>query len=429
MFHKVELLGDGSSVPGGGGDNNAVVADLGIDGIENAVEIGRGGFAAVYMADQPRFRRKVAVKVLFADALDDQSRRRFERECESMGTLSSHPAIVTLYDAGFTSDDRPYLVMMFLEGGSLADRLDRAGRIEWNEVRDIGVRLAEALDAAHRSGIIHRDVKPDNVLVSEFGNVELSDFGIARITGATQTATGVISATVVHAAPEVLEGEPPTAASDIYSLGSTLYELMSGTPAFVRTTDQSITPLLRRILLDDLPDLRPAGVPDAMASTIERMMARAPADRYSNGAEVAGALRGLAVVPAAADATEHTSHTCHPNGRRAGPGADKRRGAASSSAWCDVGYPTSRSAQTRHCDRRCRRGSCRGRRRRRDHDTRHERSAGDRGCRAGIGLNRGRAAIVDTASYHHAGGSDHPATANHGCHCRHDVPAIVGANP
>ncbi|MEZ5144953.1 MAG: serine/threonine-protein kinase [Acidimicrobiales bacterium] len=297
--------------------------DLGIEGLEGATEIGVGGFATVYMAQQPAFRRTVAVKVLAALNLDDVARERFERECQAMGSLSEHPNIVTVYGAGFTGSSRPYLVMAYLPGGSLAQRLKASGPLPWQETTLIGVHLAGALETAHRAGIIHRDIKPGNVLMSPYGDAQLTDFGIARISGGHETRSGVVTASMSHAPPEVLDGQRPDRQADVYSLGSTLYELLAGRPAFEAEGDESMVPMLRRILTEPPPDLRPRGVPDAVCRVVEQAMAKEPAERQASAVELGRQLQaaraslglegGKLTVPAdarveqAADAGEHIS--------------------------------------------------------------------------------------------------------------------------
>ena len=252
--------------------------DLGISGIEDAVPVGQGGFAVVYRAQQPAFGRTVAVKVLTVAELDDRSRDRFERECQAMGRLSDHPGIVTVYEAGFTQLGRPYLVMAFVEGGTLDDRINREGAANPEEVTRMGVTLAGALETAHHADVIHRDIKPGNVLLSGYGP-QLSDFGIARIAGGPETRSGVVTASIAHAPPEILDGKRPTVAADVYSLGSTLYVFAAGAPAFVKDTDESILPLMLRIHTEPVPDLRERGMPGELANVIERSMAKDPAER------------------------------------------------------------------------------------------------------------------------------------------------------
>jgi len=251
---------------------------LDIAGLDDAVEIGEGGFATVYRAFQPAFHRTVAVKVITNVNLDDAARQRFERECQTMGSLAEHPNIVTIYGAGFTDLGRPYLVMAFLPGGSLQDRIDAAGHLGWEETTLYAVHLAGALETAHRAQIIHRDIKPGNVMMSQYGEAQLTDFGIARVSGGHETRSGALAVSLAHAPPEVLDGKRPTASGDVYSLGSTVFETLAGRPAF-EGEDNSLRVLLRRILKDPVPDLRPRGIPNEICEVIERSMAKNPEDR------------------------------------------------------------------------------------------------------------------------------------------------------
>ena len=237
----------------------------------------------MFKARQPRFGRTVAVKVLDPGA-DPLSVQRFERECEAMGMLSSHPNIVTIFDAGVADDGKPFLIMEFMPDGSLDDRLASDGPMRWDEVADVGVKLAGALHTAHEASVLHRDVKPANVLRSPFGEPCLSDFGLARFGDQAKT-TGVVTATLLHAPPEILAGRPATPRSDVYSLGSSLFTLLVGDAPFWQPTDESMLPLLARIADEPVPDLRPRGVPDALASAIEAALAKDPAARPGSAAD------------------------------------------------------------------------------------------------------------------------------------------------
>lgn len=276
-------------------------ADLEIRGYTNPVPIGRGGFAVVYRAWQASFHRDVAIKVIDI-ALDAMSAGRFERECLAIGALSGHPNIVTVHEMGLTTDGRPFIVMEYLNGGTLADQIVDSP-MPVARVTSVGVALAGALASAHAAGVLHRDVKPENVLVSRFGETKLGDFGIARVEGRTETRTGSITASLAHAAPEVLAGQRPSVASDLYSLGSTLFTLVSGAAAFVRDTDESFLPLVTRVASEPVPDLRPAGVPDAVCRVIEQSMAKDPVERQTSAADLGRQLQaaqaeaGIPVTP------------------------------------------------------------------------------------------------------------------------------------
>jgi len=264
---------------------------MGIGGYEGATLIGEGGFASVYRARQPAFDRLVALKVLSKVQLDQRALRQFDRERAAIGSLSGHPNIVTVYEAGMTEGGLPYLAMEYLPNGSLADRVFREGPLPWPEVAHIGVRLAGALASAHESGILHRDVKPENVLMSNFGEPQLTDFGIARVLSAPETRTVDQAVSVAHAAPEVLNGERFSRQSDIYSLGSTLFTLLWGRPPFLRDDDELLLPLLVRITTVPPPDLRGRGVPEAMCELLERAMAKDPGGRPASALELAAELR------------------------------------------------------------------------------------------------------------------------------------------
>jgi len=260
-----------------------------VEGYDGLVEVGRGGFGVVYRAEQTEFRRTVALKVL-TGTVDASVRRRFERECQALGSLSDHPNIVTVYAAGFTVDGRPYLAMEFLPGGSLGERLGGSG-LPWAEATAIGVKIAGALQRAHDQGVLHRDVKPDNILISGYGEPKLADFGIARLHGGYETRTGIITATFAHAAPELLEGGSPTAASDVYSLTSTLYALITGQPPFVTDADDALPAVITRIATAPPPDLRDRGVPDAVCRALEHGLAKDPSQRTRSARELGEELR------------------------------------------------------------------------------------------------------------------------------------------
>ena len=141
------------------------------------------------------------------------------------------------------------------------------------------VKVAGALDAAHEAGVLHRDIKPENILVSQYGEPKLGDFGIARIEGANQTRSGVITATMAHAPPEIVEGKRPTEASDVYSLASTLYTMIAGDGPFSDGEETSIVTMISRIVTRPVPDLRARGVPDPVCAVLEQGLAKDPAAR------------------------------------------------------------------------------------------------------------------------------------------------------
>jgi hypothetical protein len=164
-------------------------------------------------------------------------------------------------------------------------------------VVELGRGLADALAAAHEAGVLHRDVKPANVMRTPHGTYQLADFGLARFVDATQTMGRSVLATVAYAAPEILDGKPATAASDVYSLGATLHAALRGRPPFESGPDDAPIAVAVRVLTTQPPDLRLSGVPSALAEVVERAMAREPGDRYSSAAELRGALSALDLGP------------------------------------------------------------------------------------------------------------------------------------
>jgi hypothetical protein len=172
----------------------------------------------------------------------------------------------------------------------------RSGPLPPAEVADLGAQLAGALAAAHDAGVLHRDVKPDNVMLSGYGQPQLTDFGIARLLDATTTMTRTIHATVAYAAPEVLLGRPATAAADVYGLGATLHACLAGAPPFPSTEHDNVVSLVSRITTQPPPDLRPLGVPDALASVIEQALAKDPSERIPDAPELRRRLEAAAAV-------------------------------------------------------------------------------------------------------------------------------------
>lgn len=262
-----------------------------VPGIEDARLVGRGGFGSVFSATQSQLGRRVAVKLLDLRP-DVEIARVFRREAVALGQLSTHPNVVSLYSADITEDGHPYFIMEYAPAGSLADRLAQSGVLPWQEVRDIGVAMCDALTAAHSRGIHHRDVKPDNILVSEHGTPLLSDFGIATIAGRTQTQSRNISASLAHASPEQVGGGTITDQSDIYSLGSTMYQLLTGRAAFVDGETDDIMAIVGRLATNPPPPL-PGTVPVAMSDAIMAAMEKQADDRPASCAEFADMLRSV----------------------------------------------------------------------------------------------------------------------------------------
>ncbi|GAA4472004.1 hypothetical protein GCM10023094_03590 [Rhodococcus olei] len=252
--------------------------ELRSSGFDDAEEIGRGGFGVVYRCNQSVLERTVAVKVLTAE-WDEENRERFLREQRAMGRLTGHPNIAGVLQVGTTDSGRPFLVMPYYPQGSLDARIRRHGPLTAEEMLRLGVKMAGALATAHRAGILHRDVKPANILITDFGEPALTDFGIAHVTGGFETATGTVTGSPAFTAPEVLGGDPATTAADVYGLGATLFAALTGHAAFERRSGEQVVAQFLRITTAPVPDLRETGIDDEMAEVIEHAMARTPQER------------------------------------------------------------------------------------------------------------------------------------------------------
>jgi class 3 adenylate cyclase len=269
-----ELAGSVSARHAVGG----VVAELAVAGFVDAVEVGRGGFGVVYRCRQVGLGRSVAVKVLTVELEDN--RARFVREQQAMAQLTGHPNIVSVLQVGEIASGQPFLVMPYCGQGSVRDRIAQLEVLGVDEVLRVGVKMAAALASAHRLGIVHRDVKPANVLLTDYGQPALCDFGIAHTAGREfRTATGFFIGSPAFTAPEIIGGDPPSPASDVYGLGATLFCGLTGHAAFERRYGEEIIAQFARIAQQPLPDLRDHQVPDDVATIVERAMARNPQDR------------------------------------------------------------------------------------------------------------------------------------------------------
>jgi len=241
-------------------------------------ELGRGGMASVYLGRDTELDRLVALKVLSeALAADDAFRQRFEREARLAARLS-HPNLVGVYDVG-EDEGRPFIVLEYVEGENLAELLSRRGRLAPDEARGLALQAARALAHVHEAGLVHRDVKPQNLILRGDGMLKLADFGIARAAEATAlTQAGTILGTAAYLAPEQALGEEVTAAADVYSLGAVLYELVTGQPPFEIETLAELAEKQRRMEIAPPGDLAPAVAPD-LENVVMRCLARDPAYR------------------------------------------------------------------------------------------------------------------------------------------------------
>jgi len=259
-----------------------------VPGYRDLELIGRGGFAAVYRAHDDARNRTVAIKVLTLGLDDPVGRSLFDREAKGAGSLSDHPHIVTLYDSGFLADGRPYLVMEHCPHGSVRVAADEPASLE--EVLELGVKLAGALATAHARGILHRDVKPENVLVTQYHEPALCDFGIASMADRGD-ATTLHAMTPTYAAPEVLDLGKASEASDLYSLGATLYRLLAGRPPFGSATTDGLHRFLTNVVAEPLPPIGRDDVPAVVEDLLRSCMAKSPADRPASAEQLGRSLQ------------------------------------------------------------------------------------------------------------------------------------------
>jgi eukaryotic-like serine/threonine-protein kinase len=251
--------------------------------------LGHGGMGTVRDATDRRLGRRVAVKILRADLAEQpRARRRFETEAHAAARLA-HPNVVTVFDSG-EDEGIPFLVMERLPGRTLADEL-AAGPLSLERGREVTLEVLSALAAAHDAGIIHRDIKPGNVLLTEAGHVKVSDFGIAKtVDDLDQTQTAELVATPGYLAPERLAGEPASQRSDLYSVGVLLYEALGGRRPFERDTPLAMMLAIERGEALPLSSLRPA-LPPEIVAVVERAMSVDPARRFDSAEAMAAALQ------------------------------------------------------------------------------------------------------------------------------------------
>lgn len=248
--------------------------------------IARGGMADVYLAQDQLLDRPVALKVLFAElSVDPSFVERFRREAQNAAKLS-HPNIVSVYDWG-EDDNTYYIVMEYIGGQSLSALLREEGSLPAGRAAQIGAEVASALSFAHRNGVVHRDVKPGNVLIDERGVVKVTDFGIARARNTTEnlTQTGAVMGTATYFSPEQAQGLPVDQRSDVYSLGVVLYEMIAGKAPF--SGDNPVTIALQHVREVPVPlrTLKPNTAP-AFAAIADQAMAKAPAARYATAEDL-----------------------------------------------------------------------------------------------------------------------------------------------
>jgi tRNA A-37 threonylcarbamoyl transferase component Bud32 len=271
--------------------------------------LGVGGMAQVYLAHDEVLDRDVALKVLREQYADDEDFvERFRREAKNAAALN-HPNIVQVYDQGRASDSTYYMAMEYVPGGTLKERVKGKGPLDSGEAAGVASRVAEALALAHGRGIVHRDIKPQNVMLTASGEAKVADFGIARAASSkTMTETNLVLGTSAYMSPEQVRGERAGPASDLYSLGVVLYEMLTGELPY--TADDPIATAMKH--LDEPPrhprEANPA-VPEALDALTAKLLAKRPEDRYAGAVELAEDLRRIrdGLPPLAAGPGESTT--------------------------------------------------------------------------------------------------------------------------
>ncbi|MDQ3965389.1 MAG: protein kinase [Actinomycetota bacterium] len=270
--------------------------------------LGSGGMAEVYLAHDEVLDRDVALKILRHQyAEDEQFVERFRREARSAAGLS-HPNIVSIYDQGRSEDGAYYIAMEYVPRGTLKECISRYGALDPDAAAGVALQIADALQAAHEKGVIHRDIKPQNVLVTRTGDVKVTDFGIARAASSTVTATSAVLGTAGYMSPEQAMGKPVRPQSDLYSLGVVLYEMLTGELPY--SAENPVALSMKHV---NEPPRSPRKVnpeiPEALDALTVELLAKNPEDRYASAAELIDDLERVrsGLPPAAAQKTEKTT--------------------------------------------------------------------------------------------------------------------------
>ena len=266
-------------------------------------ELGKGAMGIVYKAFDPQIDREVALKILRKDRLtDDEFARRFFKEAKAIGRLS-HPNIVTVYDVG-QDHGTIYIAMEFLEGRPLDEAIKKDG-LKITDIGSIGVQIAEALDYAHKKGVIHRDIKPSNIILNPDGRIKITDFGVAQIEDLLtlhQTQAGAIIGTPVYMPPEQVNGQPVDGRSDLYALGVILYELLTGAKPF---TGENFAAIFASVInhTPDEPVKIVSDISKFQSDLIMKSISKEPDRRFQTGREMAAALKATFMESQAAESS------------------------------------------------------------------------------------------------------------------------------
>jgi eukaryotic-like serine/threonine-protein kinase len=253
--------------------------------------LGSGGMANVYLAHDEVLDRDVALKVLREQfAQDDEFVERFKREAQNAAALS-HPNIVQVYDRGKAGNDASYIAMEYVPGGTLKERISWGGPLDPGVAASIALQIAEALNAAHERGVIHRDIKPQNVILTSTGDAKVADFGIARAASATTISQrSVVLGTASYMSPEQAMGEPVGPASDLYSLGVVLYEMLTGELPYTAESPVAVSMKHLNEPLHPPREVNPR-IPEDLDALVVKLLAKDPEDRYASATELVEDLR------------------------------------------------------------------------------------------------------------------------------------------
>jgi serine/threonine-protein kinase PknK len=255
-------------------------------------ELGGSAVATVYRATEVDTGRPVALKILKVDAVQPPLLDSFNHEMQTLARVSDHPNIVTLYRSLTTADGRPALVLELCRE-SLAQQLQVSGPLSARQVTRIGIKVAGALETAHRCGFLHRDMKPQNILVTQFGEPALSDFGVGALEASAWASAGSFGFTTLHAAPEMLEGHDLSPATDVYGLASTMYQLLTGSAPFASFENEPPASVILRIIRDPVRPLRAAEIPIGLSDVLDGALAKDAQQRPVSALAFADALAGV----------------------------------------------------------------------------------------------------------------------------------------
>ncbi len=257
-------------------------------------KLGSGGMGLVYLAHDPRLNRDVAVKLLSPRLAGEEAKRRFMEEAKAASALD-HPNIATIFEVDETEEGRPFIAMAAYDGETLSDRL-RRGPLPVSDVVDLARQIAEGLRVAHANGILHRDIKPGNIIITPAGTAKIVDFGVAKVMGSTLTEPGVAVGTVAYMSPEQTTGSPVDARSDVWSLGVVMCEMLNGRNPFALSDDRAT---IHAVRYDDPAPIEQAcsAVPVSLARVIDRCLRKEPDERYADGGALADAVAVAAAAP------------------------------------------------------------------------------------------------------------------------------------